>query len=194
MKKLWIAALVALLALAAATVYAEKAGSEKPTKKNPVVVVVDMGQIVRESNLSKQIQAELQSWGEGMRAQMEPKIKAYQEKEAAFKKDEAKLSAADKTKRSQELDALRADLQQMQTKAQQEYQQRQQAAGERMQAAFGPLMDSLAKERGWDVVLNKGQQDVIWASDAVDQTAAVLARFNAQAPAAPAPAAHPATK
>ncbi len=194
MKKLWIAALVALLALAAATVYAEKAASEKPTKKNPVVVVVDMGQIVRESTLSKQIQAKLQSWGEGMRAQMEPKIKAYQEKEAAFKKDEAKLSSADKAKRSQELDALRGELQQMQTKAQQEYQQRQQAAGERMQAAFGPLMDSLAKEKGWDVVLNKGQQDVIWASDAVDQTAVVLARFNAQAPAAPAAAAPSVTK
>ena len=69
-------------------------------------------------------------------------------------------------------------MNQIQQKAQQEYQQRQQGAEERLRAAFEPVLDTVAKENGWDVILNKTER-LLWSSEAVDQTEQVLARFNA---------------
>lgn len=179
-----------------ASTTAQPEAAAKPTKKAAVVVVLDMGRIIRESNLSKSIQAEFQTWGDGVRAAMQPKAEAIRTKQEALKKDEGKLNADQKQTREKEIALLQGELQQMQQKAQQEYQQRQQAAEGRLKAAFEPVVDAVAKENGWDVILSTGGDRLVWSSAAVDQTDLVLARFNGAytipPPAAPAPAAKPA--
>jgi outer membrane protein len=163
----------------------------KPTKKNVVVVVVDISRIARESNLAKSVQAEFQAWGDGVKATLQPKGDALRAKQEALKTEGAKLTADQKQVREKEIAALQLELNQLQQRAQQEYQQRQQGADERLRAAFEPVLDAVAKENGWDVILNKADR-LLWTSEAVDQTDQVLARFNAAytipPPAAPAAA------
>jgi len=152
----------------------------KPAKANPVVVVLDMDRLMGDSNLSKGLHEELKAWAEGKQAELKARAEAIQRAEAAKAKPA-------------ELEAMKRDLFQMQEMAKQEFQQRQTGAADRMKKTFDPLVQSLAKENGWDVVLNKNEQLTIFAGDALDQTDFVLARLNkasdAKAPAAsPAPA------
>ncbi len=164
----------------------------KTTKKNAVVVIVDVSRIARESDLAKSVQAEFQAWGDGVKATLQPKGEALRVKQEALKTDGAKLTADQKQVREKEIATLQAELNQLQQKAQQEYQQRQQGAEERLRAAFEPVLDTVAKENGWDVILNKTDR-LLWSSEAVDQTDQVLSRFNSAytippVAAAPAPA------
>ncbi len=165
----------------------------KPTKKNVVVVVVDISRIARESNLAKSVQAEFQAWGDGVKATLQPKGETLRAKQEALKTEGAKLTADQKQVREKEIATLQLELNQLQQKAQQDYQQRQQGADERLRAAFEPVLDAVAKENGWDVILNKADR-LLWTSEAVDQTELVLARFNAAytVPPPAAPAATPA--
>lgn len=155
-----------------------QSASVKPTKKNVVVVVVDVSRIARESNLAKSVQAEFQAWGDGIKAALQPKGDTLRTKQEALKTEGAKLTADQKQVREKEIAALQLEMSQLQQKAQQEYQQRQQGAEERLRAAFEPVLDTVAKENGWDVIINKADR-LLWSSDAVDQTDQVLARFNA---------------
>ena len=163
----------------------------KPTKKNVVVVIIDVSRIARESNLAKSVQAEFQVWGDGIKAALQPKGDALRAKQEALKTEGAKLTADQKQVREKEIATLQGEMNQLQQKAQQEYQQRQQGAEERLRAAFDPVLDTVAKENGWDVILNKTDR-LLWSSEAVDQTDQILARFNAAytvpPPAVPAPA------
>jgi|APIni6443716594_1056825.scaffolds.fasta_scaffold124233_1 outer membrane protein len=167
--------------------------SVKPTKKSVVVVIVDVSRIARESNLAKSVQAEFQAWGDGVKVALQPKSEALRVKQEALKTEGAKLTADQKQVREKEIATLQLEMNQMQQKAQQEYQQRQQGAEERLRAAFEPVLDAVAKENGWDVVLNKADR-LLWTSEAVDQTEQVLTRFNAAytVPPPATPAAKPA--
>jgi outer membrane protein len=54
-----------------------------------------------------------------------------------------------------------------------------------------PVINAMGKEMGFAVIFNKFESGLVYASDAVDITSAVIKRFN-EAPAAAAPAAKPA--
>ena len=152
----------------------------KPAKANPVVVVLDMDRLMGESNLSKGLHAELKAWAEGKQAELKGRAEAIQKVEAA------------KSKPAAEIEGMKRELFQMQEMAKQEFQQRQVEAADRMKKTFDPLVQSLAKENGWDVVLNKSEQLAIYTGDALDQTEFVLSRLNAAPAAAPADATAPA--
>lgn len=172
--------------------------ASKPTKKQVVVVVIDMAKIVKDSNLSKSVQADFQAWVEQVKAALQPRGETIRAKQEALKNDGDKLTPDQKQTREKEIQVLQTELTQLQQKVQQDYQTRQQMAEDRLRKAFDPLIDALAKENGWDIIMTKSDR-MVWNSDAVDQTDYVLARFNAAtasqlaAPAAaPAPAPAPA--
>ena len=190
MKKTFALILVACFALACKTAgpaATSTSGSKgaKPAKANPVVVVVDVERIMKEAKLAKGLQEELKTWAEGMQGQLRTRAEEIQKAEAA------------KSKPAKEIDAQKQELFQMQQMAKQEFQGRQESAADRMKKAFDPLMQTLAKENGWDVILNKNEQVTIFASDAIDQTDFVIQSLDAApapAPAAPAPEGTPQPK
>ena len=190
MKKIFALALVACFALACKTAGpaapATTSGKgAKPAKANPVVVVIDVERIMHEAKLSKTLQEDLKTWAEGMQGQLRARAEEIQKAEAA------------KSKPAKEIEAQKQELFQMQQAAKQEFQGRQEAAADRMKKAFDPLMQTLAKENGWDVVLNKNEQVTIFASNALDQTDFVIQSLDAApapAPAAPAPEGTPQPK
>jgi Skp family chaperone for outer membrane proteins len=181
-KSVYAAVLAAGLLLAAckgASSPATPAGNSgaKPAKANPVVVVLDMNRLMGDSNLSKSLHEELKTWAESKQSELKARAAAVQQAEAAKEKPAV-------------IEAMKRDLFQMQEMAKQEFQQRQEEAADRMKKTFDPLVQALAKENGWDVILNRTAEGTIYTGEALDQTDYVLAKLNAAA--APAPeTAHP---
>jgi outer membrane protein len=197
MKKLALAALLLAWLAACKTAGPEKVEGQpapKPPKRNPVVVVVDVERIVKETKMSQDIQNELNAWGQGMQAQLQAKAEAFKQKDAEFRAEAMRLSPQLRDQRIRELEAMQQDLQQLQGQAQQEFERRQSLAGQKMSEKFEPLVRTLAGENGWDVVLNKAAQNTIFANDALDQTDYVIQRLNSAArnPGSKEPAAEPA--
>jgi|WetSurMetagenome_2_1015567.scaffolds.fasta_scaffold19591_3 outer membrane protein len=156
-------------------------GGPKPAKANPVVVVLNMDKIMGESTLSKSLHTELKAWADAKQSELRSKTEAIQ------------AALANKSKKPAEIDGMKRDLMQFQEAANQEYKQRQTSAADRMKGTFGPLVVSLAKENGWDVVINKSSDATIYTGEALDQTDFVLAKLNAALDKkAPEPAAAPA--
>ena len=182
------AALMAVASLAADT---RQPASAQPTPipTNRPVVVLDGLKIYHESKLSLQLQKDLQGWQETAKAEMQPKIDDLRKRQAELQDQASKLSPADKEKKTKEMQDLQQALYQQQRQLQQEGQERQRAASQKFQAALSPIVEQLARENGWDVVLNKSEQTAVWTNSAVDITDVVLRRMDAAtpAPAAPAP-------
>jgi outer membrane protein len=156
-------------------------GGPKPPKANPVVVVLNMDKIMGESTLSKSLHTDLKAWADAKQGELRSKTDAIQK------------AIADKSKKPAEIEAMKRDLMQFQEAANQEYKQRQMGAADRMKQTFAPLVVSLAKENGWDVVVNKSSDAAIYTGEALDQTDYVLAKLNAALDKkAPEPAASPA--
>lgn len=159
-------------------------GGPKPNKANPVVVVLNMDKIMGESTLSKNLHAELKTWTDEKGAEMRTRTEAIQK------------AQAEKSKKPAEIEAMQRDLMAFQQAANEEYKKRQMGAADRMKQTFGPLVIDLAKQNGWDVVVNKSSDATIFTGEALDQTDYVLAQLNAaleKKPAEPAaPAAAPA--
>ncbi len=191
--------LTALLALSLA-VSALAAGPKTPEKalsgvlkKTPVVVIVDMSRIYKDSKISKQIEADFSAWNESLRATFQKELADLRSKQEAFKKNEATLSKEEKAKEQKAIDAAQKDLSSLQMKARQEFQKRQKAAEEKLHNVLDPLLEKLGKEYGWDVILNKGSKDLVWNTGVVDETDLILKHLDAATPDS-APAKAPAGK
>ncbi len=183
--KRMLTALLALTLAVSALAAGPKTPEKAPTgvvKKTPVVVIVDMSRIYKESKISKQIETDFRTWNESLRATFQKKLADLRGKQAALKKNEATLSKEEKAKEQKAIDAAQKDLSSLQMKARQEFQKRQKAAEDKLHNVLDPLLDKLGKEYGWDVILNKGAKDLVWNSGAVDETALILKRLDAATP------------
>lgn len=181
MKKIALAALLLVWFAACKTPGPEKAAGQpapKPPKKNPVLVVLDVERIVKETKISQDIQDELNTWGQDMQAQLRSKAETLRQKDAQFRAEAARLSPPQRDERIRELEGMQQELQQLQNQAQQEFERRQGLAGQKMSEKFEPLVRKLANENGWDVVLNKSGQNTIFTNDALDQTDFVIQHLN----------------
>lgn len=181
MRKIALAALLLVWFAACKTAAPEKAAGQpapKPPKKNPVVVVLDVERVVKETKISQEIQDELNAWGQNMQAQLQAKAETLKQKDAEFRAAAMRLSPEQRNRKISELEAMQQELQQLQSQAQQEFERRQGLAGQKMSEKFEPLVKKLAGENGWDVVLNKTGQNTIFTNDALDQTDYVIQHLN----------------
>ena len=182
-------AFLAASALSLALTVPARAANAKPTKKKVVVVVVDMNKIYKDAKISKQIQAEFKVWDDAIRVQAQPKLDLLKQKQQALEAGKTTLPEADKAKLEKEVQGIQQEISQIQNKARQEYQEKQAAAAQRMQAKVNPILEALGAENDWDVVVNRADQNLLWSSEAVDQTETLMARMDAETPDAPAPVA-----
>ena len=60
-----------------------------------------------------------------------------------------------------------------------------------LEARIKPVVDAVGKEMGLAAIFNKFQSGLVYANDSIDVTEAVITRFNAGTPAAPAAPARP---
>lgn len=169
----------------------------KPTKKNPVVVFVDMRRVLDESALFQRIQANLKAAEEAAAAASKPKMKEYSEKRLVYMSQESKMTPEEKEKLGRELQALQQETGDMQQRLKADLQSRQGEANKLFGQVLEEVGGALSKEFGWDAIVNKAPDIAMWTSEAVDQTDLVIERLNARPfpnhplAAAPAPSAPP---
>ena len=187
MKRSWIISVAGLLAFAAATI--------APAQADIKIGVVNAARLLQESPQAKAVQ-------DALRAEFAPKQRELAAQQAALKakqdkyeKDASTMSADQRSKMEKELRDGNRDYSQKLNDFQEDANTRQNEELSRLQNSVVAEIRSYALSQKYDLILT----DSVYASDALDITAAVLAGLQARAavaapkPAAPAPAA-PASK
>ena len=186
MKK-WTVVSSALLLCAAVMAFAADSPSpaqSAPGKPCPVVAVLDMNKIFQGSKLAQRLQSRLQGLDESIKQQLSPMVEAYQKRQSDFDSAKERLSEDQKAKEESALKDMQQQLSIAQQQAQQAFNQQRDALAKQMREQLIPAVEAIAREKGWDIVMTRNGADVIWASETVDGSDAVIARLNA-APMAP---------
>jgi len=147
---------------------------------------VNTGRLLEESPQAKVAQQALE--GEFMPRQRElaSQQKALQEKSDKLKREAAVMSEADRTKAEREVRDGERDLARRFTELQEDANLRRNEEFGKVQRALLQEVQVYARANGYQLVLSDG---VLFAAEAVDITAQVVAAMKAKAPAAaPAPA------
>jgi Skp family chaperone for outer membrane proteins len=156
----------------------KEALQEKPTKKNPVVVFVDLKRLLSESKLFRQLDARIKAVVNAADATFSSKYEEFSQKKQAFLDEEAKMTPTDRDRRDKELRILETEIADHQKQVKELYQSKEADADRVFQSALDEVIAQLSKELGWDVVLNRSFPSVIWNSAPLDQTDIILKRLN----------------
>lgn len=178
-------ALLAALPLAAAA--ADPPPAPAGPRPAPIVAVVDMNKVLEGSKLAQQLQGRLRGLEESIRAQLDPLAKSIQEKQAAFDQNQATWTPDQRAKEAEAIRAMDQQFQSAQRQAQEAYGQQRDALANQMRAALNPVVDALAKEQGWDMVMTHPGSDLLWFASRLDASALVVERLNALPAVPPAP-------
>jgi Skp family chaperone for outer membrane proteins len=209
MTKTLIPALV--LCLGAAAAVAQEAAAPRPEARAPRIAVIDMAKVSAESIMGKSYSAQLETLKNEIDAEGTKKQAELQKLDAAIKALQDELEkqggvlspeAADKkrqdvVRKSRERQAFLEDGQQDLQRMRESAQQKAQALNGEFQNRIKPHIESVAKEKGVDILLdsqvaltvNKAfdiSQDVIVRADDAERAAK-----GKPAAAAPAPKASP---
>lgn len=176
-------ALLAALPLAAAA--ADPPAAPVSPKRAPVVAVLDMDKVLAGSTLAQQLQGRLKGLEESIRGQLDPMSKTIQQKQADFDRNQATMTPEQRTKEAETLRSMDQQFQMAQRQAQEAYTQQREALANQMRDAINPVIEALAKEQGWDMVMSRPGTDVLWAAEWLDASALVVERLNALPPKAP---------
>ena len=204
-----IAALASCLALgASAQAPAVAAAGNAPATTpagNPKIAVIVFQEAVAQTNDFQRRFADLQKKYDPKRQQ----IKSLNDEISTLQKDlqakSATLTDAERATKAKQLDDKQKELKRTGEDAQSDFQQDMQQTFQTVAAKVAETVDAYAKEHGYTVVLDGGNQQlpiVIYANPSVDITKAVVEAYNVKSgipapehtagtPNAPAPAAAP---
>jgi outer membrane protein len=177
MKKLLPLALIALTA-AAAPAWAQGKPAPMPA---PKIVVLDRNLIIQGSKAGQDIAKQLQQMANSNRANFEAQQKSLANEGQQLRQQTAILAADARAKREE---AFNAKVRSVQESAERRQMQIQQAAATSQQAlanALTPIVNEIVKERGANLVVDKGA--VIYANNsAFEITAEAIKRLDAKMP------------
>jgi len=185
-------ALLTVLPLSLSVRAAAPPSAPAPTpdvSRPPIVVVVDMSKVIEGSKYAQMLQGRLKGLEDSIRRQLDPMQQAVEKKRTDFESNQASMAADVKERESQALADMERQLQIAGQQAQQAYNQQRDSLAFQMRQALEPVLDTLGKEKGWDLIVTRPGSDVIWSSQRLDVSALVIERLNAQPmPATPAAA------
>lgn len=138
------------------------------------VGVVDMGYLINNAPQAEAASRELEeSFGPEQR-RMQEKQQEYQELVEQLEKDELVMEEQERQETRQRLQELQQEMQQMEQRFREELgAEREQAFG-RIQQLVAEIVDEMAEEEGFDVVVTQG---VLYASESANLTDRVLERM-----------------
>lgn len=181
MNRTWPLALA--LAISVALPLAAADPPAAPAKPGPrpalAIVTVDYNKVMGGCKYAQRLQARLQGLDESIRKQLEPMVKEFREKQAAFQTDATSMPPEQRSKEEADLKMMEQRLNIIQQQAQQAYSQQRDALAQKMRDFLVPVVEALSKERGWDMVLSRTGNDVVWAGSAVDASDLLVERLNA---------------
>lgn len=188
MKRSWIAMVVAAAAMVTV------AGTAQAESK---IGVVNFSRLLQESPQGKAATDLLRKEAEAKQGELASLQSALKAKEDRLTKDGATMTADQRTRAEKELRDGSRDLQTKTTEFQDDFNARQNELSNRVQTELLTVVQNYAAAQKFDLVLAEGS--IVYATNAMDITSAVLATIPANvaaarpaaspAPAAPKPAA-----
>jgi len=145
---------------------------------------VNTGRLLEESPQARVAQQALESEFMPRQRELASQQKALQEKSDKLKREAAVMSEADRTKSERELREGERDLARRFNELQEDANLRRNEEFGKVQRTLLQEVQAYARVNGFQLVVSDG---VLFAAEAVDITAQVVAAIKAKAPAAPAP-------
>ncbi len=187
-----IVTIVACAALAAAPAAPAASAEAGPQK----IAVIEVQRIIQESAIGKEALARVQKLQQAKQEELVKRNKDLRELEEKIRTQEKSLSEEAMEKLQKDYQAKGLDLKRFQDDTQRDLEETQRKELKTLEERIMPVIDALGKEMGYNLIFNKFNSGLLFASEDADITNAVITRFNTQiaAPAAPkSAAAAPAT-
>lgn len=162
---------LALAGLAAA------AGAQQAPVK---VAVIDVQRLLTDSAEGQQAMETLKTLGESKKAQIESLQGEVTGLRDRLTEGRLSLSEERQEELEKELQSKLVDLRRVQEDASRELEREQDRALGAIEAKVIPLIATIAQEQGYTLVFNKFQSGLLYATDSIDITDSVLARFDAE--------------
>ena len=179
-------ALPVALVLGAAPAEAQQAAAQK-------IGVIEVQRIVQESAVGKESLARVQKVQAAKQEELTKRQKELRDLEQKIQEQGKSLSEEAVEKAQKDYQAKALDLKRFQDDASRELEELQRKELGELEKRVMPVIDAVAKENGYHLLMNKYQSGLLYADPTLDLTETVIQKFNSQlaAPAAK-PAAGPA--
>lgn len=174
--QLRIAGRTAAWCLALAVLSAAAGAQQAPLK----VAVIDVQRLLTDSAEGKQAMEQLKALGESKKQQIEGLQGDITELRNRLAEGRLSLSEERQDQLEKDLQTKLVDLRRVQEDANRELEQAQDKALGAIEAKVIPLIATIAEEQGYTMVFNKYQSGLLYATDSIDITDAVLTRFDAE--------------
>jgi outer membrane protein len=183
-----IATIVAC-ALLATLPAAPAARAETPAA--PKIGVIEVQRIIQESAIGKEALAKIQKLQQSKQEELSKRQKELRDLEQRIQQQGKTLSEDAMEKLQKDYQAKAVDLKRFQDDAQRDLEEAQRKELKTLEERIMPVIDTIGKEMGYNLIFNKFNSGLLFASDDTDITNAIITRFNMQI-AAPATATKPA--
>ena len=148
--------------------------------QNMKIGYADVDYILSQLPEMKQVQSELQSQNTQLQNQLDAKLKEYQNKLQIYQETANTMLPAVKQDKERELAQLEQNIQKFQTDASNSVQKKQADLMQPLYEKVGNVIETVAKEKGYDFILNgqiAGVDVVIYADKENDISNAVLQKM-----------------
>ncbi len=153
----------------------------------PTIGVIDVNRVIQASAMGKDAIARIQKPGQAPQEELVKRNKELRDLEQRIQEQGKSLSEDAMEKLQKDYQAKAVDLKRFQDDAQRELEENQRKELKTLEERIMPVIYALGKEMGYNLIFNKFQSGLVFASEDMDITGAEITRFNTQiaAPAAP---------
>ncbi|HXU47255.1 MAG TPA: OmpH family outer membrane protein [Thermoanaerobaculia bacterium] len=157
----------------------------------PKIAVIDVQQIVTESETGKKVFQELESFGKKKQEELDAKRKEIEDLRAKIEAGKNSLAEEKLKEMADQLDQKGVALNRSKEDAQSEFNRRQQEMLGRMEQKVLPIINQVGKEGAYTFIFRKFDSGLIYADEATDITKMVIVKLDAAQAGAAQPAAKP---
>lgn len=143
----------------------------------PKIGYVDMQKAIQETSIGKKAKKDLEKEFNAKKADLQKKESDLKKMDEDLRKKAAALSDEAKAKKMQELQAEAMKFQREVGESQMNIQKKERELTQPILEKLQAALEKVAKDGGYTMVLEKGEQNVIWAKKDLDLTDAVVKEF-----------------
>jgi len=148
---------------------------------------INIQRVASESVEGKASTTRVQALNQQKVSQLNDMNKKLQADQAKLQSQSGVLSEPARAQLERDIDRQQKDIQRFTQDAQEEVQQLQGDLQAAFQQKLLPIIQQVVSERGYSILFSQADAGIVWADPSLDVTADVIKRFDAAAPAQPAP-------
>lgn len=166
--------LVALSALLALSPFVRSFAGDAPTR----IGLVDMQKALQTVDAGKKAKAQLEKEFNQKKKELQTEEASLKKIGEEFRKQSLVLSDEARAKKQSEIQEKIMRFQETTQKAQVEIQQKEQELTQPILVKLRAMISEIAKKKGYNVILEKNENTVLFSEDKDDLTAEVVSSFN----------------